>query len=298
MYKYKLTIFTPTYNRAYILPQLKESLLLQDNYDFEWLIIDDGSTDNTKDLVNNWIEENLPFNIHYYRTKNGGKPRAINKACQLAKSDWLFIIDSDDYLVKNSIGFINSAIDEIKNDPQLIGIGFLRGTKDMKPFGIPLFKEQIKASNLQRKEYGLNFDCNEVYKISILKHFPFEVWPNENFTPEEVTLNEIALNGYKLKWYNKIIVISEYLTDGMTKGAWNLMKNNPMGYAMLYNHKLKYTTNTKAKLNYICQFIAYCILSKNYSYIKKCNCKRLVFILIPLGSLLAIRRKWQFNHIL
>ena len=297
MYNYKFTIFTPTLNRAYILHQLKESLLSQDSYEFEWLIIDDGSTDNTKELVENWINESLPFDIHYYRTKNEGKPRAINKACQLAKSDWLFIIDSDDYIVQNTIKFIKKAIDEVKNDSTLIGVGFLRGNKYLTPLGTPLFENYIIANNLQRKEYGLNFDCNEVYRISTLKQFPFEVWPNEIFTPEEVTLNEIALNGYKLKWYNKVIVISEYLEDGMTKGSWNLIKNNPMGYAMLYNHKLKYTTKMKTKCNYICQFIALCILSKNYSYIKKCNCKNLAFILFPLGSLLAIRRKWQFNHI-
>lgn len=297
-HNYSLTIFTPTYNRAYILPRLKESLCRQDQYDFEWLIIDDGSTDNTEELINEWILEKLPFTINYNKIENGGKCRAFNHACEWAKSEWLFILDSDDHLIDNTIGFIIDGISSIENNTSFIGIGVLRGTPDMKPLGTPSFSsDYIDATDLQRPDYGLNFDCNEAYRISIFRKFPFQVWPNEKFTPEEVVLKEIAIHGYKLRWYNRVVVISEYLADGMTQGSWRLMKQNPMGYAMLYNHKLKYQQGKKLRINSTCQFLAYCILSGNHSYILKCNDKLLAILCLPLGMILAIRRWLQFQNV-
>lgn len=123
MNKYGITIFTPTYNRGYILPKLKASLLDQDYFNFEWLIIDDGSEDDTNLIVNRWKNEGLPFDIRYKKVENGGKPRAINTACELARSEWLFIIDSDDRLVPNYLGFIANAINEIREDYIFVGVG-------------------------------------------------------------------------------------------------------------------------------------------------------------------------------
>src|SRR5690606_8327144 len=98
-----ITIFTATYNRAYTLPTLYNSLLRQINFDFEWLIIDDGSTDNTEKLVKDWSTRNNPFKIRYIKNRNGGKPRAINKAVELANTPYLFILDSDDYLTDDAV---------------------------------------------------------------------------------------------------------------------------------------------------------------------------------------------------
>lgn len=292
-----LTIFTPTYNRGYILPQLKDSLCRQDNFEFEWLIIDDGSSDNTKELVNSWQNDKLPFTIRYYYTKNGGKPRAINLACKLANTPWLFIVDSDDYLADNIIGFICLKLSTLKKHNEIIGLGGLRGEDNNTPKRKMPFRDYVISSNLDRSKFELNIDCNEVYRIDILKQFPFHVWPKENFVPEEIVLNEMALHGYKLIWYNKVFVISHYLDDGLTKGAWKLIKQNPMGYAMLYNHKLKYQKTIASKLYNTVQFIALILIANNISYIKHCNIKWLAYICLPLGYLLYIRRIRQFNSV-
>ena len=98
----KITIFTPTYNRDYIIINLYKSLLIQTLKDFEWLIIDDGSTDNTELLVSSFIKDNK-INIRYIKQQNGGKHRAINKALEEAKGELFFIVDSDDQLVDNAI---------------------------------------------------------------------------------------------------------------------------------------------------------------------------------------------------
>ena len=97
------TIFTPTYNRAYILPQLYQSLCMQTCKDFEWLIIDDGSTDNTYSLVEDWINKCKQFSIRYYAKENAGKPRAINDGVKKAKGKYFFMVDSDDRLKPDAI---------------------------------------------------------------------------------------------------------------------------------------------------------------------------------------------------
>ena len=292
----KITIFTPTYNRAYILPKLKASLEHQDNYDFEWLIIDDGSTDETEKLVKSWRDASYKYEIRYYKVQNGGKPRAINKACKLAQTPWLFIVDSDDHLANNIIGFIIKQIEKIKDDKTILGIGGLRGHDSKTPWRQVPFLDYVIAGNLERSKYKLDIDCNEVYRIETLKHFPFEVWPGEIFTPEEIVLNEMSLSGYRLLWFNRVFVISEYLNDGMTKGSWQLIKRNPMGYAMLYNHKLTYNNSFSNKIYSVIQFIIYIIIGGNINYIKNCNNRFLAYFLFPIGWILSFRRKWQLKH--
>ncbi|MBQ7385547.1 MAG: glycosyltransferase family 2 protein [Ruminococcus sp.] len=86
MYKRRITVFTPTYNRAYIISNLYNSIKKQTFKNFEWLVVDDGSTDNTEDLFKKWQHEDNDFVIRYYKTVNGGKHRAINRALNLAVS--------------------------------------------------------------------------------------------------------------------------------------------------------------------------------------------------------------------
>ena len=99
----KITVFTPTYNRAYIIENLYRSLQRQTVKDFEWLVIDDGSTDNTQELFDKWISEENAFPIRYYKQRNGGKCRAINRALDLAQGELFFTVDSDDYLTKDAL---------------------------------------------------------------------------------------------------------------------------------------------------------------------------------------------------
>ncbi len=293
---YSITVFTPTYNRAYILPQLYRSLLRQTVAadDFEWLIIDDGSTDDTEMLVSGWIDEKR-INIQYHKVKNGGKPRAINLAVELSRSPFLFIVDSDDYPTDDAVEFMINECRKIASDANMVGVGGLHGHSPQQPFKLPKFTDCVVATNLQRAEYGLDFDCSEAYKIDILKRFPFPVWEGEIFAPESIVLNEMSLQGYKLKWHNKVIVISEYLEDGMTKGAWSLMKRNPMGYAMLYNHTLKYLTSFKDRIYNATQMIAQSILGRNPQYIFKSNAPIISVICLPLGVVIAIRRYFQYK---
>lgn len=292
---FRITVFTPTYNRAYVLKSLYDSLLRQTIKEgYEWLIIDDGSTDNTGILVDSWIKEGK-IAIRYYKVSNGGKPRAINMAVTMALSSLLFIVDSDDYLTDDAIEFMLSGYEVIKDNPLFVGIGGLRSDKSGKLKKQPKFKNFVDITNLERSTYDLDFDCNEAYKVDILKKYPFAVWKGETFTPEEIVLNEMALDGLRLRWFNKVIVISEYLEDGMTKGSWTLMKNNPMGYAMLFNHKLKFLKGIRTRINAVIQMIAHVILGGNLDYLFQSNAKLLTILCLPAGLLLACRRHIQYK---
>ncbi|QBO58361.1 glycosyltransferase family 2 protein [Chryseobacterium salivictor] len=292
----QITVFTTTYNRAYILPNLYHSLLRQQTNDFEWLVIDDGSTDETAQLVAGWVADG-PFPIRYFKTENGGKPRAINKAVELANTPYLFIIDSDDYLTDDVIPFFLSELQDFVRKPELVGLGIMRGNNPHQPLGSPRFGDQdfIDAPHLERNKYGLNFDCNELYKIEILRQFPFRVWEGELFSPEEIVLYEMDLHGYKVRWYNKVGVISEYLEDGLTVNAFSLLKKNPMGYAMSFNHQLKYKKTFKERFTSAYLMICYTLLGKNIFYLAESNDKLMTVLAFPVGVLVSVRRWWQFR---
>lgn len=294
-----ITVFTPTYNRAHTLNQLYQSLLQQNCYDFEWLVINDGSTDDTKTLFNEWLEKKNPFSIRYYAVKNGGKQRAINQALQLAKGEYFFIVDSDDSLLPHAITFIQNAFKSLPKDDLFIGISGIKGGLDGKPlYRIPSIDSTIgyvDANNLERAQYGLQADMAEAFYTEKIRKYTFPVWKGENFTPEAVVWNQMALDGYKLRWFNQVIYLCEYQEDGLTRSSWKLLKNNPMGYAMLFNILLKSTKGIKERINLTLQFISCCCLAKEYSYIKECHSKALSLLLFPLGWLLSLRRQNQFK---
>ena len=294
------TVFTPTYNRAYILPKLYKSLKQQNMKDFEWLIIDDGSQDNTEKLIRTWMNENI-VQIHYHKKQNGGKPRAINYGIKYAKGKFFFMVDSDDFLCEDALEKMKIWCEEIKDIHQIIGVGAAKGYPDGKYIkGVaPLVNEKgyVDANNLERKKYNLDADMCEAYKTEIFKKFPMAEWENEKFAPEQIALNEIALAGYKVRWHDDIIYTCEYLPDGLTKGSFSLEKNNPMGYSMMYNHMLKYYTLTKKEKYYAaCQHIALAIYGKKISYILKTNNWLYTILAMPVGIILSVRRKKQFRE--
>lgn len=213
-----ITIMTPTYNRAYILHKAYMSLKKQTSFKFEWIIIDDGSTDNTEEMVNQWMRECTDFDIIYYKQSNGGKHRAINRAVQKARYEWFLILDSDDELTENAVEMIHVWIADVIGCNDIVGVAGLKGTAE-KVVGERLKCEYIDATNLERKKYGLLGDKAEVYKTEVLKQYPFPEFEGENFLRESAVWDRIAKDGFKLRWYNNIIYFCEYIEDGLTKNT-------------------------------------------------------------------------------
>ncbi|MBD5550030.1 MAG: glycosyltransferase family 2 protein [Lachnospiraceae bacterium] len=226
-----VTVFTPTYNRGYIIQNLYESLRSQTNKNFEWIVIDDGSADNTEMLFQKWLLEDNGFEIKYCKVENGGKHRAINKAVDMASAEAFFIVDSDDYLLDKAIDKVIDWFETIRKNDSFAGISGLRGKTEKYPIGGwgNFDSSYIDITNLEREKYGLLRDKAEVYKTSILKKYRFPEYDGENFITEGVVWNAIARDGYKLRWYKEIIYICDYREDGLTKNGRAKWINNPAG---------------------------------------------------------------------
>ena len=292
------TVFTPTFNRAYILPQLYHSLCEQSCKDFEWLIVDDGSSDQTGELIARWKERENGFVIRCYQIPTGGTPRAINFGITKASGKFFFMVDSDDHLTVDAIEKMRVWCKEIETAPEVIGVGAARGYPDGRYLkGTPPRTNQhgyVDATNLERSKYDLDADMCEAYKTSMFRQFPMAEWPGEKFAPEQIALNEIARNGYKLRWHQDIIYVCDYFEDGLTKGWKSLVKKNPMGYAMMYNHMLKYPDlSVQQRFSAACQHVTLSILGKHPEYIWKSNRLLYTILAIPIGAVLSFRRKRQ-----
>lgn len=227
-----ITIFTPIYNRAYIVQRLYESLLRQTCYNFEWLIVDDGSVDDVALIVQKWVENTQQFKIRFYRQENKGKHCAINYGVKLARYEMFFIVDSDDYLEDDAIETILRYWKGIGANYRFAGIsGLSRDLQGEIIGGSPYFEEYEDATNIERAKFGLEGDKAEVLRTELLRRFPFPEYENEKFITEAVVWDRIAYEGYKMRWINKSLKICEYLKDGLTAKGDRLFRENPRGWA-------------------------------------------------------------------
>ena len=297
-----LTIHTATYNRAYILPKAYESLKKQTCKDFEWIITDDGSTDNTEELVNGWIGEDNGFDIFYNKLNHVGIPRALNSGVNLAHTEWFMMLDSDDYILPETVEKVLVWLNEIKDDDSFAGIGFARVQPDGRFMEdkTPIIDDKetgfIDLTHLQRKEYQMDMEMCEIHRTELFKQYPFQCWEDELYAPEQLNFFQIALDGKKLRWRIEKLYICEFLPDGQTKSNI-LVKRNPMGFAMMYNQNLIFTKSLKENINNAGQMIALSLYAGHPEYIKKSNNKPLTYLLLPLGWVWSIRRKSQFKKL-
>jgi len=252
-----LTIFTPTYNRAYILPQLYESLVAQTSKDFVWLIVDDGSTDHTKEIVSQWQQDGKIIIAYYYQT-NGGKQRAMNFGFEKASTELFNCVDSDDYMTRTAIEDIIDFWNKHKSD-DIAGIISLRGKSESKPLTnsyLPKNQKSIHFFELYEK-YGFKGDTNLTYRTDILKEYPYHVFSGEKFIGESVQYLQID-DYYRMLLMNEICVICDYRSDGYTQNVARLLKNNPQGYRYLKGLDYQHSQTIKKKC---AEMIKYCCAS-------------------------------------
>lgn len=257
----KLTILTPTYNRGYILDRLYMSLLNQTDNDFEWLIVDDGSTDDTLNIVESFKKDNK-LKIRYIRQENGGKHRALNTGIREIESDLIFIVDSDDYLLPEAVYEISRIHQEFGYDKSICGYSFLRCFPNLNINGSK-FKTSPYISDYVscRINEGVDGDKAEVYKTSVLKKYPFLEVPNENFLFEDYVWIQMA-NSYKTVHVNISIYVGDYLEDGLTKNIDKKKISNPIGMVERANIIGKSNANLIFKIKAMIMLIVYGLVAK------------------------------------
>ena len=241
-----LTIFTPTYNRAYILEKLYVSLCKQTVSAFEWLIVDDGSTDNTESLVSEWMNENKIV-IRYIKQGNGGKQRAHNTGVENARGELFVCVDSDDYVTDNFAEAHLMKLSKIRGDTTIAGIVSLQAHSDGNPIGT-YFPEGLKKTTLLDLygKHKFKGDATLAYYTSVLKQYPFKVADGEKFIGETYVYSQIDQK-YELSILPEILLIKEYLPDGYTTNVRKLTKKNPKSYMMLKRQAIVFSTTLKEK---------------------------------------------------
>jgi len=250
-----ITVFTPTYNRAHLLPRLFQTLKTQSVQDFEWIIVDDGSSDDTEAVIKQFQAEHMSFPIRFYRQKHGGKHRAINLAVKLAKGSYFFVVDSDDWLPDNAIALLVSWLKEIQGIPKLCGVAGQKALSDGKSVGHSFEHEgYVDASSLERKKLHIEGDKAEVFDVEVLKAHPFPEFDGEYFVTEAACWNAIAADGYKLRWHQEPIYYCEYLEDGLTKTGANDLSGHITNFQG-YSYYIRQCLMVKSRLESYRDFV-------------------------------------------
>lgn len=266
-----LTVFTPVYNRAYIIKQLYDSLCRQTCQDFEWIVVDDGSTDNIDELMRRFCNEGK-ISVRYFKQDNGGKHRAINRGVQEAVGVCFFIVDSDDYLTDDAVEWIISKSAVIRGNSSFAGISGLRIMPNGSKIGGENDFTQIDTDAISiRVKYHVSGDLAEIYKTDVLRSFPFPDIPNEKFCSEGLIWNRIAMAGLKLRYCYQPLYVCEYLNDGLTAGRVKCRRESPEYSMLLYSEALNNPIiPIKDKLKYGILFWRYSEKSKK-SFFQKCR---------------------------
>lgn len=292
----KLSILTATYNREKYLPKLYESIKdnLKYNLTPEWIIIDDGSTDSTKKLVKQFIDENKVI-IKYIFQQNKGKMAAINEGVKLATGDLIIDCDSDDYFTKDSFNIIEKNANKLLENEKLYGLLFLKKEQDGTISG-----KKFKTNNYLTTMFDLYFKEDIqgekilVYNSKIRKMYFHKLEDGEKFITEARMYHKMD-EKYKLLAINEVVEQGSYIDDGYTKNIKNTFKTSPKGYYMYFKELLKKDMKGVkfAKRIYVIKhYILFSYLTNNDFQVKiiKDNFNKLLYTLLFLPGIIKSRK--------
>ena len=278
----KFTIFTPTFNRKELLEKLYKSLQKQTFKDFEWLIVDDGSADGTKEKVEEFLSEKK-LDIKYYFKENGGKQRAYNFATDKANGELFICLDSDDEYVENGLETILKYWKKYEKNNNIAGMGYLSMYPDGEIIGSSFpEKEMISTQFDIYNKYGVKGDKGLMFRTEIIKKYKFPVFDDEKFITEAVVYNRIC-EKHKMVYVNEKIEIKEYQEDGLTAKYNNLLLRNPKGQALYHNEINSQNLSFKQKVLNNAVYYKFCrAAGYKFGKIFKEN-KNKLFLIFALG---------------
>lgn len=247
-----ISIVTPTYQRGVKLHKLYESLLRQTCKNFEWIIVDDGSTDGTEEVCSRFLADQK-IRVRYHRIENGGKCAAVNVAVQLSNAEYILIVDSDDWLKDDAVDIIEAHLKYF--DDSICALSFFREYSDGRINGDYFKKDAFRANYIDvrvNSKDGWN-DKSEVYRTDILKKYPFPKFGQERFLAENIVWIPMSYK-YEMYFFNKSIYVGEYLEGGLTRSVFRNKRKNPVGaykVAELYiGPKMNFINKIKGSILY------------------------------------------------
>ena len=276
-----LTVITTTYNRDYCLHQVYESLLRQTSNDFLWLVIDDGSTDKTKDLVQKWIDENK-IEIQYIYKANGGMHTARNKAYENVETELNVIIDSDDWMTDDAVEKIVSFWDKNKNE-KYYGMVTNNVTPKGQLVGTPL-PNNVKACTLTALtgKYKVAGDKKLVLRSDLAKLYPYPEFDGEKFYPASYKFRFLDLK-YELLILPEYTCVVDYNEDSMTYSKFAQYRNCAKGFAHYRNEMMGISKSPKFIVKNMIHYVAESKYANNKRIIRNCSRPACAFFMYPIG---------------
>ena len=288
-----ITVLTPTFNRGGGLQSLWDSLQKQTVKEFEWLVVDDGSIDGTKNLITK-LQEKSDFPIRYIYKSNGGKHTALNVGIQTICSELIFIVDSDDCVTDDAVESILKIHKKYRSQNNICGYAFLRAFPDGKVNGKKFDVNEKIGSYIDVRVNGddTGADKAEVFKTHCLKEFPFPEYPNEKFLGEDLVWVRMARK-YEMVHINKAIYVGNYLEDGLTNNRRKHNIASPIGCMHRAEEFMESDLKTRYRIKGGLQYIVYGRFAgvKVVDLIRKSRHKVLATVCTPGG--LFLHSRWS-----
>lgn len=291
-----LTVFTPAYNRAHTISRTYESLCRQTSSDFKWIVVDDGSIDNTSSLVAGWIEEDrIP--IEYYYKNNGGMHTAHNIAYEHIDTELAVCIDSDDYMPEDAVELILKRWAKYGRDSKYAGIVGLDRYEDGRVVGCP-FPKGLSESRVQDfwSIYGVYGDKKYVLKTDVIKNYlPYPVFPGEKNMTVNYIYFQISMDHLFL-CTNETYCIVEYQPDGLSASIFRQYQSSPKSFMYTRNIYMDILPSFKRRYRQAIHYVSSAIFAKDKYFIRKAKRKWLVILALPWGVCLNYYVRFRNNR--
>ena len=281
-----LTVFTPAYNRAYTIHLCYESLCRQTCKDFVWLVVDDGSTDETAELIRKWQSRDNGFEIRYIYKENGGMHTAHNTAYENIDTELNVCIDSDDYMTDDAVEKIVTLWKE-KGSKKYAGIIALDKTEDGKIIGSILDTDREDTTLKGFYQRGGKGDKKLVYRTDVMKKYPpYPVFEGEKYVSLAYKYS-LADEDYTMLILNEALCVVEYMADGSSTNMFKQYLRNPKGFAFIRKVDMEKATDIKELFRCAVHYVSSSIISKNKNFLKESPKKAITLAAIPFGVALT-----------
>jgi len=288
-----LTIFTPAYNRAHTIGRTYESLKKQNCKEFIWLIIDDGSTDNTSELVEQWKNESCGFEIRYIYKENGGMHTAHNIAYENIDTELNMCIDSDDCLAEEAVQKILNKWEAIKDFGYAGIIGLDADMNTGEIIGSKFPEDMWETTLVEYYAKGGKGDKKLVYRTDVINRYPpYPVFAGEKYVALAYKYRLID-NDYKLAVLNEVLCNVEYQTDGSSGTMYKQYLKNPRGFAFWRKISMQYPESRKRMFRDCVHYVSSSLIAHNCHFIKESPKKVYTLLAIPFGALLTVYIKYK-----
>lgn len=289
-----LTVFTPAYNRAHTLHRCYESLCRQSNFDFVWLIIDDGSTDNTEVLVKEWMRKENAFEIRYHKQQNQGMHGAHNSAYRLIDTELNVCIDSDDCMTDDAIEKILSFWAKNGNE-NVAGIIALDATLEGKLIGDQFPNDLTHTTLSGYYAKGGKGDKKLIYRTDIIRKYPeYPLFEGEKYVGLAYKYL-LCDQEYTLLTMNEVVCLVEYQYDGSSATMFQQYFRYPRGFAFLRTVNMQYEATAKRRFIEAVHYVSSSLILRNPKFLKETPCKFKTFCAIPFGILLFMYLSYKRN---